>query len=76
MEVSEQSVNEGIPEEGPSQEIRVDRDLAQQDKVRGLGGEDSQRDGRGIATASCSLWPRSAIFTTSQKPLLTPRTFT
>ncbi|XP_039698085.1 forkhead-associated domain-containing protein 1 isoform X2 [Pteropus medius] len=32
MEVSEQSVTEGIPQAGPSREIPVDQDLAQQDK--------------------------------------------
>lgn len=75
MEVSEQSKAEGIPEARPSQEIHVDQDLDQQDKVRGLGGEDSPRGGRGIATASCSLWPRSTIFTPSKKPLLLLRIF-
>lgn len=38
MEVSEQPVAKGIPGAGPSREIYVDQDLAQQDKVRGLRG--------------------------------------
>lgn len=38
MGVSEQSVAEGIPGAGPSREMYVDQDLAQQDKVRGLRG--------------------------------------
>lgn len=37
MELSEQSVVEGISRAGLSRDIYVDRDPAQQDKVRGLG---------------------------------------
>lgn len=38
MELSEQSVVDGIPRAGPSRDIYVDEDTAQQDKVRGLWG--------------------------------------
>lgn len=36
VELSEQSVVEGISGAGPSRDIYVDQDAAQQDKVRGL----------------------------------------
>lgn len=48
MELSEQSVAEGIPEAGPSREIYVDQDPAQQDKVRGLRGRTEQQQPEGL----------------------------
>lgn len=43
VELSEQGVAEGIPEAGPSREMYMDQDPAQQDKVRGVRGRTEQQ---------------------------------
>ena len=77
MELSEQSVAEEIPGAGSSREIFVDQDLAQHDKVRGLGeaqSYSSKRDHGEIATASCSLCLKDCpFFLLPRNHLLLPR---